>query len=678
MFSKILIANRGEIACRIIRTARQLGIATVAVYSDADEAAMHVALADEAVFIGPAPARESYLDREKILAAARLCGAQAIHPGYGFLSENAEFADACRAAGFTFVGPPSAAIRAMGDKAQAKALMEKAEVPLVPGYHRDGQDPSRLAEEASAIGYPVLLKPAAGGGGKGMKIAGSPSDFMSQLESAKREAASAFGGDRILIEKYLPHARHVEVQVFADSQQNFVHLFDRDCSIQRRHQKIIEEAPAPGLSAELRRAMAEAAISAAGAVGYVGAGTVEFLLSPDGEFYFLEMNTRLQVEHPVTEMITGIDLVAWQIQVAAGAPLPLSQEQISVNGHAIEARLYAEDPRRDFLPQAGRIERLDFPEAGPRVRVDAGVRAGDTIPVDYDPMIAKLIVWGSDRDTALFRLQAALADIRIVGLATNLSFLRSIAAHAAFRRALPDTAFVERYQDDLLAPLKPAEDQILAMAVIGLLLMRAAEANDAAQRTRDPASPWNSQIGWRLNEDARESVRLHEISLNGAEPRTIGITYLREGWRLEFQHTGSIHVAGSLSPDGTLIVDLEGHRRKALFIRSGREIIVFSGAEPEHRFLLEDKSAETKGRDERPGRLTSPMPGRIAALLVETGARVEANQPVMVLEAMKMEHMLRAPKSGIVKEFRFKLGDQVAEGIELALFEADVPSEPSG
>ena len=454
MFSKILIANRGEIACRIIRTVRRLGIASAAVYSDADRAAMHVALADEAFRIGPAPARASYLDGAKIIDAAQKSRAQAIHPGYGFLSESAEFAESCATAGVVFIGPPAAAIRAMGDKAQAKTLMEKAGVPLVPGYHGGEQDPVLLSRKALALGYPVLIKPLAGGGGKGMKIVARAAEFADQLASAKREALSAFGDGRVLIEKYLSRTRHVEVQIFADSQQNCVHLFDRDCSIQRRHQKIIEEAPAPDVSGELRLAMREAALSAARAIGYVGAGTVEFLFSPDGgTFYFLEMNTRLQVEHPVTEMITGIDLVEWQIHVAEGGALPLRQEEIRSLGHAIEARLYAEDPPRDFLPQSGRIAHLDLPAQGAQLRIDAGVRAGDAIPDDYDPMIAKLIVWDKDRRGAIRRLRAALAETRaalaetrVAGVATNLDFLRAIAAHQAFEAPPPDTGFIERHR----------------------------------------------------------------------------------------------------------------------------------------------------------------------------------------------------------------------------------------
>jgi 3-methylcrotonyl-CoA carboxylase alpha subunit len=675
MFSKILIANRGEIACRIIRTARRLGIASAAVYSDADRAAMHAALADEAFRIGPAPARASYLDGAKIIEAAQKSGAQAIHPGYGFLSENPEFAEACATTGVVFIGPPVAAIRAMGDKAQAKTLMEKAGVPLVPGYHGSEQDPALLSRKALALGYPVLIKPLAGGGGKGMKIVAREAEFAAALASAKREALSAFGDDRVLIEKYFSRARHVEVQIFAD-RQNVVHLFDRDCSIQRRHQKIIEEAPARGVSGELRQAMLDAALSAARAIGYVGAGTVEFLLSPaEGAFYFLEMNTRLQVEHPVTEMITGIDLVEWQLYVAAGGALPLRQEEIRSLGHAIEARLYAEDPARDFLPQSGRIARLDFPAHGAQLRIDAGVCSGDAIPRDYDPMIAKLIVCDKDRRGAISRLRAALGKTRIAGVATNLDLLRAIAAHQAFTEASPDTGFIERHADDLLPKLQPAGNDVLAMAAIGLLCERMASAREKARRSNDPWSPWTSQNGWRLNEEARETVGLREIMPEEGGNRTVEIRYPRDGWRLDLPGGTLLHACGTLAPDGTLAADLDGHRFTAVWVRSGEEILVFAGAAAAHRFALAGPVAGTARRDEPPGRFFSPMPGRVAALLVAPGAKVEANQPVLVLEAMKMEHMVRAPKGGILKEFKFRLGDHVGEGVELATFETGPPPD---
>ena len=618
MFSKILIANRGEIACRIMRTARRLGIKTVAVYSEADRDAMHVGLADEAFFIGPAPARESYLDGDKIREAAQKAGAQAIHPGYGFLSENAAFAESCASAGIVFIGPPAAAIRAMGDKAQAKALMEKAGVPLVPGYHGSDQDAALLAEKAAAMGYPVLIKASAGGGGKGMKIAAHAAEFAAQLASAKREALSAFGDDRVLIEKYFTRTRHVEVQIFADSEGHCVHLFDRDCSIQRRHQKIIEEAPAPGLSNALRQAMREAALAAARAVGYTGAGTVEFLVTPDdGAFYFLEMNTRLQVEHPVTEMITGLDLVEWQILVAAGGTLPLRQEEIFAQGHAIEVRIYAEEPARGFLPQSGRLARFDVPEQGRHIRVDTGVRAGDAIPVDYDPLIAKLIVWDKDREAAVRRLGAALAATRVAGLITNVDFLRAIVAQADFIAGSPDTGFIEAHRGDLFAPVKAAKNETVAMAVVGLLCERAAAARAHAGASADPWSPWNSQTGWRLNGNARETVQLRETAGDKTIDHSVEVTYLRDGWRLNWPGAGFSQASGTLAADGTLAAELDGHRLGGIFVRSGPELTVFPATGAGHRFAVVSPIAEAARGGVPPGRLTAPMPGRIAALLVD-------------------------------------------------------------
>ncbi|HSK40851.1 MAG TPA: acetyl-CoA carboxylase biotin carboxylase subunit, partial [Arenibaculum sp.] len=468
MFSKILIANRGEIACRVIRTARHMGIRTVAVHSEADAGALHVDMADEAWLIGPPPARESYLRIDAILDVARRSGAEAIHPGYGFLSENAAFADACGQAGIVFVGPPADAIRAMGGKSEAKALMEPAGVPLVPGYHGAGQDPELLRREAEAIGFPLLIKASAGGGGKGMRVVAAAGEFDAQLAGARREAASAFGDERVLLEKYLTRPRHVEIQVFADRHGNCVYLFERDCSIQRRHQKVVEEAPAPALPPGTRQRMGEAAVAAARAIGYVGAGTVEFLLDEDGAFYFMEMNTRLQVEHPVTEMITGQDLVEWQFRVAAGEPLPVGQDDLAISGHAIEVRVYAEDPARDFLPQTGRLDHLAFPEPGPHVRIDAGVRAGDRISIHYDPMIAKLIVWDHDRPAAVRRLRAALGATQIAGLNANVGFLSAIAAHPAFLAADLDTRFIERHHADLLPAQAPADATTLALGSLGV------------------------------------------------------------------------------------------------------------------------------------------------------------------------------------------------------------------
>jgi len=488
VFSKVLIANRGEIACRVIRTAKRLGVATVAVYSEADRDALHAELADEAWPIGPAPARDSYLNIEAILDAARNSGAEAVHPGYGFLSENAGSAEACEAAGIVFIGPPASAMRTMGSKAAAKDLMQRHGVPLVPGYHGDDQNPVRLLDEAERIGFPVLIKASAGGGGRGMRAVGSAAEFAAALAGAKREAKSAFGDSRVLLEKFLQQPRHIEVQIFADRHGNTVHLFERDCSIQRRHQKVLEEAPAPGLDPEQRDAMAEAAVAAARAVGYIGACTVEFI-AEGGGFYFIEMNTRLQVEHPVTEAVTGLDLVEWQFRVAAGEPLPIRQSDLVLHGHAIEARLYAEDPERGFLPQTGTLHGLRFPPSR-LARVDTGVRQGDTITPFYDPMIAKIISWGEDRAAALGRLRRALAETVVLGVGTNRDFLARVAAHPEFVSGAVDTGFIERHRAALVPPRGPAPDTVLAAATLCRLMTREDAAGAVASRSADPFSPW--------------------------------------------------------------------------------------------------------------------------------------------------------------------------------------------
>jgi 3-methylcrotonyl-CoA carboxylase alpha subunit len=664
MFSKILIANRGEIACRVIRTARCMGIRTVAVYSEADANALHVEMADEAWLIGPPPARESYLRIDAILDAARRSGAEAIHPGYGFLSENAGFAEACARAGITFVGPPPSAIRAMGGKSEAKALMEPAGVPLVPGYHGADQDPGLLRREAERIGYPLLIKASAGGGGKGMRVVSSAEEFDAQLAGAKREAAGAFGDDRVLLEKYLTRPRHVEIQVFADGHGECVYLFERDCSIQRRHQKVVEEAPAPDLDPDTRRRMGEAAVAAAKAIGYVGAGTVEFLLDEDGSFYFMEMNTRLQVEHPVTEFITGQDLVEWQFRVAAGGRLPLTQDELSINGHAIEVRLYAEDPMRDFLPQTGRLDHLAFPEPGPHVRIDAGVRAGDQISIHYDPMIAKLIVWDRDRPGAVRRLREALAATQVAGLNANVAFLSAIAAHPAFMEADLDTRFIERHQADLLPAPAPADDRTLALAALGVLLERAARARAAARASGDPYSPWARSDGWRLNDDAHDTL----LFKDGGEDRAVHLTYRRDGYHFRLGG-GGIVARGGLAADGTLLADLDGTRLRATFVRRGSEVTVF-GHGGSHRLTLVEPLAGADAAEAPGGRLAAPMPGRVIAVLVEPGATVAKGQPLVVLEAMKMEHTIKAPADGVVETVRYAVGDQVEDGAELIGFKA--------
>ena len=662
MFDKILIANRGEIACRIIRTARRLGVRTVAVYSAADAGALHVALADEAVAIGPAPARESYLRPELILEAARVSGAQAIHPGYGFLSENAEFAEACSAAGLVFIGPPTAAIRAMGSKSAAKQIMEAAVVPLVPGYHGEDQDLGLLRDAAGRIGYPVLIKASAGGGGKGMRVVWEAAAFDDALAAAKREALSGFGDDRVLLEKYLTKPRHVEIQVFADAHGNALHLFERDCSIQRRHQKVLEEAPAPGMPIDLRNRMGAAAVAAARAIGYVGAGTVEFLLDEDGSFYFMEMNTRLQVEHPVTEMITGQDLVEWQLKVASGQPLPCSQEQLAISGHAIEVRIYAEDPQREFLPSIGVLGHLRTPRENAHVRIDTGVREGDEVSIHYDPMIAKLIVWDTDRSGALRRLGAALAEYQVVGVTTNIEFLASVARHPAFAAADLDTGFIERHRAMLFPETRPATDQVLALACLDVLLRRAGEARQAATVSADPWSPWHQTSGWRMNVDNH-----HVLTFRDNEAH-ISITahYRPDGYLLELPG-GNLMVRGSLDDNGDVLADLGGARCTATVVRHGDDlVIVIQGRS--HRLTLHDPLAHVGGQEDAGGRLTAPMPGKIVAVLVEPGAKIAKGTPLVIMEAMKMEHTIAAPRDGVVAAIHFEVGAVVNEGIELLAF----------
>jgi len=666
MFDKILIANRGEIACRVMRTARRLGIRSVAVYSEADAGAMHVAMADEAFLIGPAPAAESYLRSEAILDAVARSGAQAVHPGYGFLSENAGFAEACIGAGVTFIGPPVAAIRAMGSKSESKRLMDAAGVPLVPGYHGAGQSLGQLTAEAARIGYPVLVKASAGGGGKGMRVVDGEAGLADAVASARREAKAAFGDDSLLLESYLAQPRHVEIQIFADSQGNAVYLFERDCSIQRRHQKVMEEAPAPALSDHVRRAMGEAAVAAAQAVGYVGAGTVEFLYQ-DGRFFFIEMNTRLQVEHPVTEMITGLDLVEWQLLVASGRPLPLAQEQITRHGHAFEARLYAEDPSRDFLPAIGRLTHLEPPVENRHVRVDTGVRQGDTVSMFYDPMIAKLIVWDEDRDAALRRLRRALADYHVAGLATNLDFLGAIAGHAAFAAGEIHTGFIERYRAELLPPPAPVPALGLAFAALGLLLWRDEEAARAALRSGDPHSPWHQTNGWRLNDDNHHDFRFTD----GADSCPVTVHFVRDGWRLDLPG-GPLMARHATLADRRLTAEIGGERRTATVVRSGLDITVLHDGRT-WRIKLDDPSAKAADRDAGDGRLAAPMPGTVVQVLVASGDGVTGGQPLIVVEAMKMEHTIKAPGDGVVTAVHYRVGDPVAEGAELLVFEAAAP-----
>ncbi|MEJ2120362.1 MAG: acetyl/propionyl/methylcrotonyl-CoA carboxylase subunit alpha [Alphaproteobacteria bacterium] len=663
MFDSILIANRGEIACRVIRTARRLGLRTVAVYSEADADAQHVAMADRARLIGPAPAGESYLKIDAVIAAAKAEGVKAIHPGYGFLSENAAFAEACAKAKIVFIGPPVEAIRAMGSKSAAKDIMGKAGIALVPGYHGKDQKPGALRKAAEKIDYPVLLKASAGGGGKGMRLVESSGAFDEALKSAKREAKAGFGDDQILVEKFIERPRHIEIQVFADRHGNAVHLFERDCSIQRRHQKVIEEAPAPGMTEARRHEMGEAAVAAAKAIGYQGAGTVEFIVDQAGAFYFMEMNTRLQVEHPVTEMITGQDLVEWQIRVAAGERLPMAQDELAISGHAIEARIYAEDPARNFLPATGTLHHLHFPPGDEHTRVDTGVHEGDEVSVYYDPMIAKLIVHGEDRSAAINRLKTALAEVRAVGVTTNAPFLRSIAGHKAFAKGDVHTGFIEQHKSELVPTSTRAPDDSLAFAALATVLEQARVAAARAAASSDPYSPFNRSDGWRLNDDAHTVLRFDD---DGNEV-AVTVHYRRDGYVLDLPG-GTVTAKGALEDDGTLVANLGGTRGRATVVRHDQTVHVFVDGRV-YRLESIDPLAAVSDLEVGDGRLTAPMPGKIIAVHVKAGAAVERGMALLVMEAMKMEHTIAAPADGTVTAVHFKTGEQVDEGTELIEFE---------
>ena len=656
MFEKLLIANRGEIACRVMRTARRLGVRAVAVYTDADAQALHVRAADEAQRI------ESYLDIAAVIGAARACGAHAIHPGYGFLSENPDFAAACRQAGVVFVGPSPEAIAAMGDKAAAKRLMEKAGVPLVPGYHGEDQDPGLLERQAERIGFPVLIKPSAGGGGKGMRIVRERKHFREQLDAARREARSAFGDERVLIERYLQRPRHIEVQVLGDTQGHLVHLFERDCSVQRRNQKVLEEAPAPGLDAAQRREFGAAAVAAARAIGYSSAGTVEFIVEPDGRFYFMEMNTRLQVEHPVTEMITGLDLVALQLRVASGEPLAFSQEDLAFQGHAIEARLYAEDPAREFLPATGRIVHLAFPQASEQVRIDAGVEAGGEITPWFDPLIAKLIVHGADRAAALARLRQALEEVEIAGVTTNLALLRRLAASPAFAGAELDTGLIERHGAELLRPEEGMPDALLAAAAFAELAEEERAARRQARHAGDPYSPWQRVDGWRLNEESHHDF----VFVDAGVEHLVRVRFPAQGLRLRIGDR-ELAVDGERLADGRLLLRLDGRTLKARAVRSGDDWHVFAAGAYRALSLRQPLAGADEGADG--GSLFAPMPGKIVQVLATAGAQVRRGDPLLILEAMKMEHTITAPADGVVREVHYAAGEQVLEGAQLITIE---------
>jgi 3-methylcrotonyl-CoA carboxylase alpha subunit len=658
MFKKILIANRGEIACRVAATARRMAIQTVAVYSDADADAKHVSICDEAIHIGGSAPRDSYLRWEKIIAAAQATGAEAIHPGYGFLSENEEFAQACGAAGLVFIGPPASAIKAMGLKAESKQLMEKAGVPLVPGYHGSDQDPALLQREADRIGYPVLIKASAGGGGKGMRAVDRSEDFEAALASCKREAINSFGDDAVLVEKYAQRPRHIEIQVFGDSHGNYVYLFERDCSVQRRHQKVLEEAPAPGMTEAMRKQMGEAAVAAARAVNYVGAGTVEFIVEQraDGtmNFFFMEMNTRLQVEHPVTEAITGLDLVEWQLRVASGEKLPLAQDQLRIHGHAIEARICAESPDNNFLPATGTLHVYGLPpsvsfERG-QVRVDAGVREGDVISPFYDSMIAKLIVHGDNRAQALARLDEALAQVHIVGLSTNVQFLRHVVHSRSFAEADLDTALIPREQ----AVLFRQEKIGLPLAAAAAVALRLLE-----EKALETSNPFSRRDGWRSHGVA---VRRFEFEFLG-EPARAELSYLHDGGL----HLSVAGEAGALvfSREGEAItLDFAGRRLSTRVYRRGESVHVFA-RQGATQITVVDLLAHAGEAHGEAGRLTAPMPGKVVSFAVKAGDTVSKGQALAVMEAMKMEHTIAAPADGVVQELLYAPGDQVTEGAEL-------------
>lgn len=656
-FRKLLIANRGEIAVRVIKTARAMGLKTVAVYSEADSHAMHVALADEAVLLGPARARDSYLNIERLIAAARQTGAEAVHPGYGFLSENAEFAQACADAGLVFVGPTAAMMTAMGSKSGSKALMEKAGVPLVPGYHGESQDEAVLAKEAARIGFPVLVKASAGGGGRGMRVVNAAGELAAAVISAKREAKAAFGDDRMLIEKYVQNPRHIEVQVIGDSHGNLVSLFERECTLQRRHQKVVEEAPSPTLNAAQREKVCADARRAAGAVNYVGAGTIEFV-SDGKDVFFIEMNTRLQVEHPVTEAITGVDLVEWQLRVAFGEELPLKQDQIKLNGHAIEVRLYAENPAKNFMPSVGRIKTWRLPEATDGLRIDAGYREGDTVSPYYDAMLAKMIAWAPSRATAIERLNRGLEETDVRGIVTNAPFLSALITHASVRANDINTGFIERELERLTTRSVAPGDLEYCAAVVAIL---AAEQEAASG---EAPSPWRSS-GWM---PVGQRQRLFVFRQGQGAEQTVTLSYGQGPSTLTVGEQVRAF-AWAVTPDGGFDLTLEGLKSHVVAVVDGHDLYVRT---TNGRFDLHWADPFGGDDDEQTGndKIVAPLPGTVVALLAEEGATLEKGAPILTLEVMKMEQTLRAPYAGVLKAIKCKVGDIVQEGVELAVVEA--------
>jgi 3-methylcrotonyl-CoA carboxylase alpha subunit len=660
MFEKVLIANRGEIACRVMRTCRRLAIRTVAVHSSIDARAMHVEMADEAYLIGGPRPVDSYLRGDRIIEVAKACGAQAIHPGYGFLSENEDFARAVEAAGLVFIGPTPEAIEKMGLKDRAKAIMERAGVPVVPGYHGENQDAKFLRSEAKKLGFPLLIKAVAGGGGKGMRLVAKDSEFDEQLAAARREAKSAFGDDAVLLERFVTEPHHIEFQVFGDAQGHCVHLFERECSIQRRHQKVLEETPSPFLDDDMRQRMGDAAVAAARAIGYRGAGTIEFIVGADRKFFFMEMNTRLQVEHPVTEMITGEDLVEWQLRVAAGETLPLAQSAIQAKGHSIEVRLCAESPAHDFLPQTGHIGVFRVPPAGVGVRLDTGVREGDDVSVFYDPMIAKLVTWGGDRLEAARRMQAALSETVILGLETNLAFLERVVTHPAFLGGNTDTAFIERHRGDLL----PAAHDVPLEALVSA----AARVFVDEQRSiaAAPASPWNDTGGWRLNQPA-----MRVMELKRPDGQVVRLEAEMRAGEAVVRHDGMAHRVAVVPRAGDrLQVSLDDATFLARVVRCGPRL---SAITPRGRYEVELVDPfHYEPADALPeARLTALMPGRVVKVMAAQGDAVKKGQALMILEAMKMEHIITSPRGGVIARVAFGENDLVPADAVLFAFRED-------
>eukprot|EP01080_Neovahlkampfia_damariscottae_P005074 gene5074-8674_t len=654
LLNKILIANRGEIACRVIQTCKKLGIKTVAVYSEADVNSKHVSLADEAYLIGPPEVNKSYLLGDKILEIAKKSNSQGIHPGYGFLSENANFSSLCSKENISFIGPGPFAIKSMGSKQESKILMEKANVPVVPGYHGDDQSEEVLMRESDKIGYPVLIKAVSGGGGKGMKIVEKREDFIEQLQSAKREAMNHFADDKVLVEKYLTKPRHIEIQVFGDTHGNYVYLFERDCSIQRRHQKVIEEAPAPGITEEMRQKMGQSAIDAAKAVGYVGAGTVEFIFE-DNIYYFMEMNTRLQVEHPITEMITKQDLVEWQIQVASGNKLPLEQKDLKIHGHAFEGRIYSEDPNNNFLPVTGELKYLNPPkEIENNVRVDSGVRQGDEVSIYYDPMIAKLVVWGKDRDDALRKFKKSLDDYHLVGLPNNIDFLKNVVLHSEFIKGNVETNFIPKNYNDLFLK-KEYSNEVYILAVCRMIFNQYLK-----NKENDLNSPWKNLIGFRLNNNLNTNIKFNEINLN--------ITILNENeLNIKFNESNEIfNVKFKSIKNNEIVATINNIKYVSTVVLIDNSITVFFNGST---YELNTKVLDTSLNEDKIGSLKSPMPGKIIKVNVKQGDKVKKGQPLIIMEAMKMEHTIRATSDGVVKKIHFKVGDMVKRSSDLAELE---------